>query len=110
MPYKDIELRREKNRRWRAANPGYYAAYRLRDPEGYDARIRESKRRHPLQESAREFVRKRVNTQRLWPVASFFKCSDCDQQAQEYHHEDYDLPWSVEPLCHKCHGIRHRAS
>ena len=45
---------------------------------------------------------------RKWPWVGFFKCTDCDAQAQSYHHEDYSLWWSVEPLCHKCHGIRHR--
>jgi hypothetical protein len=41
-------------------------------------------------------------------VASVFKCSDCNAQAGHFHHEDYSLWWSVEPLCHKCHGVRHR--
>ena len=110
MPYKDIEARREKNRRWRAANPGYYADYRAKNKAKRDAQVVESKERHKDRDRARNKVRARVNnpTRYQWPVASVFKCTDCDAQAQHYHHEDYALWWSVEPLCHKCHGVRHR--
>ena len=51
-------------------------------------------------------VQSRVRHHR-WPVASTFLCSDCDAKALEYHHEDYSLWWSVEPLCKVCHGKRH---
>ena len=117
MPYKDIadeqrrnrsEAARERHRRWRAANPGYYAEYRARNKAKRDAQVVESKRRNAAHEAARNMVRNRVQKQHLWPVASVFKCSDCNAQASHYHHEDYDLWWSVEPLCTKCHGVRHR--
>ena len=45
-----------------------------------------------------------------WPKAKVFKCSDCEAQAAQYHHEDYSLWWSVEPLCVKCHRRRHVGS
>ena len=109
MPYKDIELRREKNRRWRAANPGYYAKYRAQDKAKRDQQAVDSNNRHPERRSARRKIAWRVNESRQWPQPSFFKCSDCEAQAQHYHHEDYSQPLIIEPLCHKCHGIRHRA-
>ena len=65
------------------------------------------KQRHPERVKARKKVGNRV-TRKQWPPVGLFKCSDCDAQAQNYHHEDYSLWWSVEPLCRKCHGKRHR--
>ena len=65
--------------------------------------------RHPEKVAAQRRVEARVRYGK-WPRVKIFKCSDCDAQAQSYHHEDYSLWWSVEPLCHKCHGRRHRKS
>ena len=108
MPFKDIEKRREKIRRWRAANPGYQARYYQQNKEKLDESAKRSRAKHPDRARAREKVSYRVNRVGKWPKASFFKCSDCGVvQAQHYHHEDYSLWWSVEPLCHKCHGLRH---
>ena len=117
MPYKDIadeqrrnrsEAARERHRRWRAANPGYYAEYRRKNKAKVDETLARSNAKHPERRRARERVNSRVLTQHQWPSASFFKCTDCSAQASHYHHEDYSLWWSVEPLCHKCHGVRHR--
>jgi len=30
-------------------------------------------------------------------------CQDCNKQASEYHHPDYNKPFFVIPLCHSCH-------
>ena len=100
MPYKDIadeqrrnrsEAARERHRRWRAANPGYYAEYRKRNKAKRDQQVVESKQRHAEHERARGMVRNRVNVQRQWPAASLFCCTDCNAQAAHYHHEDYAL-------------------
>ena len=34
-------------------------------------------------------------------------CEDCNDKAQERHHEDYDKPLEVVLLCKKCHNKRH---
>ena len=58
--------------------------------------------------NARARIRNRTN-RGAWPVPCVFVCSDCGMaKAQEYHHEDYSLWWSVEPLCRRCHGKRHQ--
>jgi len=36
-------------------------------------------------------------------------CSSCGAENAEAHHEDYSKPLSVEWLCRKCHGLRHRS-
>ena len=43
-----------------------------------------------------------------WPRASVFLCSECNNRACDYHHEDYGQWWNVEPLCRICHAKRHR--
>ena len=62
---------------------------------------------NPEKVRAQRLVATRVKRKK-WPKASFFKCTDCDLQAVHYHHEDYSLWWSVEPLCISCHYKRHR--
>lgn len=41
------------------------------------------------------------------PRVSTLYCEDCGAQARLYHHEDYNKPLQVVPLCSPCHGIRH---
>ena len=60
--------------------------------------------------NARARVRNRVSIQHKWPKPGFFLCSECPKPAQEYHHGDYSLWWSVEPLCKACHGKRHQVN
>ena len=43
----------------------------------------------------------------LLPHISEVKCHDCSGQAVHYHHEDYDKPLAVTPLCAQCHSNRH---
>lgn len=40
---------------------------------------------------------------------SEFQCTDCDVQATEYDHRDYNKPLDVAPVCHKCNLRRGRA-
>ena len=109
MPFKDIEKRREANRRWRARaiKEGYYKQYTAEHKERVKEQKARSRRNNRLKENARRRVNYRVESGQ-WPRASVFQCSDCSAQAAHYHHEDYSLWWSVEPLCTKCHGIRHQ--
>ena len=111
MPYKDIEARRAKNRRWREANREYvreYArTYCKENREKVLALEKRTEAKNPGRKYARTRVAKRVNVQNKWPRPSFFVCTDCDARAEEYHHEDYSLWWSVLPLCKDCHVKRH---
>ena len=111
MPYKDIEKRREANRRynrkWRKANPGYHSAYTKAHPEANRAAHKKWKEANRAQYNANRTVARRVERNR-WPSPVIFKCTDCEAPAAHYHHEDYTMWWSVEPLCLRCHGVRHR--
>ena len=35
-------------------------------------------------------------------------CAECPAQAKQYHHDDYDKPLQVIPLCNRCHGLKHK--
>ena len=112
MPYKSIEARREANRRWRAkaVKAGYWRDYTEQNKERVKEQKARSRRKDRAKSNARARVSYRVNNQHAWPPAVVFKCSDCNAQAEHYHHEDYSQWWNVEPLCTRCHGIRHRIS
>jgi hypothetical protein len=85
----------ERQRRFRKTNPDAKREIDRRYREANRDKIRVGKR-----------VQNRV-TRRKWPHASVFRCTDCGRMAAHYHHEDYSLWWSVEPLCNSCHGKRH---
>ena len=110
MPYKDIEQRRAANRKWRqkVTEDGYFRNYVEENKERVKEQKARSRKKNKVKENARARVNYRVNYQHAWPPARFFKCSECSAQADHYHHEDYELWWSVEPLCTKCHGKRHQ--
>ncbi len=91
---------KEARQRWEAANPDKMAAQRQRNkrhrltPEGRKKR------------NANTMVQKRV-ARGAYPNVCTFKCVDCNEQATEYHHTDYDLPWLVVPMCKACHKAEH---
>ena len=43
----------------------------------------------------------------LIPNVKTLVCEDCGNQAENYHHEDYDKPLDLTPLCEECHRRRH---
>ncbi len=59
--------------------------------------------------SARLAVNEAVQSN-LLPHISTIKCHDCGKQADHYHHEDYDKPLAVIPLCIQCHTNRHNGT
>ena len=67
----------------------------------------EYKEKDPVKMAARAKVSSRVRGTKEWPPAKVFKCSTCEAQAFEYHHEDYSRWWDVVPLCRSCHRKRH---
>ena len=106
---KHAERLREYNREWRLDNPEYQREWATANPD-YRREYGKVFRQKPEQvekNAARSKVGHRIRSGE-WPQASFFICTDCSLPAKEYHHEDYDLWWSVEPLCLTCHGKRHR--
>jgi hypothetical protein len=98
-------------RQWRANNKDKVREYQSRwasSQKGKQAlRRREEALVGTLEAKARKMIKNRIYRNKM-PHASFFLCTDCTQRAVHYHHEDYSLWWSVEPLCHACHGKRHR--
>lgn len=63
---------------------------------------------HPEKTSARSAISNAVKLNKI-PHVSTLSCKDCGNQAQNYHHEDYDKPLKVTPLCAYCHCSRHSA-
>ncbi len=100
-------------RQWRANNQDkdkvreYYRRWSNSIKGKEVLRLREQRLVGTLESKARKMIRNRMNRKKM-PHASFFLCTDCDARAVHYHHEDYSLWWSVEPLCYACHGKRHR--
>ena len=90
------EKKKELYRTWSTSEKGRQLLY-----------AREQRLTGTIESKARSKIKNRVNRKKM-PHASFFLCTDCNNHAVHYHHEDYSLWWSVEPLCHVCHGKRHR--
>ena len=130
MPYKSREAKNANARKWRAATREKRLAYERqwraenrqarteyqrqwreenRDKvSSYNAARRERKGdQYAIEEAARTKVNYRIRCG-LWPKPKVFICTDCGSaKAQEYHHEDYNQWWNVEPLCRSCHLDRH---
>jgi hypothetical protein len=100
MPYKDVDVQREFQRKYqqeRARKPT------TEEKKAYRKRYQE---KYPEKYKAQRAVSQKVYRKR-WPPATFFQCTDCDDKAKHYHHEDYSQKLNVEPLCHSCHAKRH---
>ena len=41
------------------------------------------------------------------PKAAELNCEKCDEKATDYHHDDYERPMDVRPLCARCHALLH---
>jgi len=89
------EKSREISKAWRDANPERRAAYE----KAYRAANREKRQ-------AQYTVSNAVRDGKMEPSSSH-RCADCDQPAQDYHHEDYTQPMHVVALCRSCHKQRH---
>ena len=107
---KEAEKERNAERQQKLKTNPVLLEKRRHEQRETQARRRERARRNPLERqkiNARARVGNRVRRFKTWPRPEFFLCSDCDAKAMEYHHEDYELWWSVEPLCKTCHVKRH---
>jgi hypothetical protein len=98
-------------RQWRAKNKDKVREYQVRWTNSESGKVfvrtRHERTVGTVQGKARKKISNRIYRKKM-PHPSFFLCTDCDARAAHYHHEDYSLWWSVEPLCHACHGKRHR--
>jgi hypothetical protein len=94
------ECRSAYNRAWAQARPGYYAAS-----------VVSMRKRYPDRQRARQIIHQDVKMGRR-PKASTLECVDCKAKAAAYDHaRGYEPPNDryVEPVCHRCHGLRSRA-
>ena len=109
--FNNMSMSLEYQREWRAKNRDKAREYQrkwARSAKGRQVlREREKRLIGTIESKARNMIRNRINRKKI-PHPSFFLCTDCNKHAKHYHHEDYSLWWSVEPLCHSCHGKRHR--
>lgn len=88
------------NGRWTGGNPP--------DPKKRLANSIASARRYPHKLKARQAVHYAVRIGKL-PHPTKCKCHDCGDLAASYdHHNGYDDPLNVQPVCFPCHGTRSR--
>lgn len=130
------EKKRERNRRWREANPSYHREWEQANPEKrLEQRRRwrannrdkalEANRRYSeanpekLREATRRWREANRDKQRAHDaVARALKsgrlqkperCESCGEATLlNGHHEDYGKALDVQWLCHDCHARRHR--
>ena len=62
-------------------------------------------KRHPLAGTASNLVSCAVQRGDL-PRVDTLICTDCDKQATDYDHRDYNKPLEVDPVCRGCNGRR----
>lgn len=78
------------------------------DPESRRKNAKASSRKYPLRRRAREDVKHAIRRGDI-PRAATLACVDCGRPAKQYdHHEGYNHPLSVQPVCNECHGKRSR--
>jgi hypothetical protein len=83
--------------------------WRQANPEKKRASIKVYEQNNPEKYAAHNAVYCAVRRGDL-PRVSTCDCVDCGVPAVNYHHEDYNKPLKVEPLCKKCHAKRHHPS
>ena len=122
-PEERKERRKESLRRYNASAKGKATKNKYRSTDRYKETVskytqtevyKKNKRqvtqrcklRYPEKTKCRVAVNRRVAANKM-PTASFFKCNRCSNTAQDYHHHDYSLWWSVEALCRSCHTQEH---
>lgn len=89
-----------------AAHPRWSGGH---DPEKRRANAKASAQRYPEKRRARERVKDAVRRGDLAPIKTC-SCVDCGAPAQRYdHHEGYEKPLSVQPVCFRCDGLRSKS-
>ena len=90
---------------YKAYQKAYQAIYRASD-NGKAAQDR-YRSRNPEKRKAKDVITNAVRDGKLAPVGAQ-ACATCGEPAAHYHHEAYERPLDVIPLCRTCHVTRHR--
>jgi hypothetical protein len=105
--------KRTKSKQWAKENPDARALgqrrWRNENPE--EVRKHQRGRHHKRDKQkmrARALIGRKIKRGELNRIEEL-KCRRCENQAQEYHHPDYDTPWLVLPLCRHHHQEEHSA-
>jgi hypothetical protein len=126
LPYTEEERkerRRDSLRRYNASAKGKAVKSRYRSTETYAVTRRayaqtetykanhkkaSAKRRKldPRKNRCKATVNYRIKTLKM-PQATFFTCASCKNPAEHFHHDNYDLWWSVTAFCGACHRSHH---
>ncbi len=92
---------------YRARMTAKAAARRNANPEEYRRKSKESRKRHPEKNRARQAVRYAIKIGKLVRMP----CAECGARDRvEAHHEDYSRPLDVIWLCKGCHENKHLCS
>jgi len=89
------EGHKARDRRWREANP-----------ERTRERTRRYREAHNEKRVAHWKVGEAVQRGELQPIHERV-CVRCGVQAEHYHHDSYDRPLDVTPVCSRCHNLIH---
>jgi hypothetical protein len=105
--------KRRASKQWAKDNPEARALgqKRWRDENPEEARKHQRGRHHKRDKKkmrARALIGRKIKRGELNRIEEL-KCRRCENQAQEYHHPDYDTPWLVIPLCRHHHQEEHSA-
>jgi len=93
-----------------AANPGRHREQARRWRQRHPEKASECLRRYRLRHPQREVVRQATKAlHKLGFIEVEDRCADCGGGPVELHHPDYEKPFDVVPLCHRCHMRRHWA-
>jgi hypothetical protein len=122
MPYKDPEKKREYDKQRRQTHKEHIALLKREWARNNQDKVRQRSRdryhqnpdyfktyysnQDSVKRKARRQVTNRVRDGKI-PHCSVFKCADCNNNAEHYHHENYSEWWSIVALCHACHKARH---
>ncbi len=99
----NLELNKKIQKKWRDEHP---EEVRRLQRERHHRRLKDPLEKPKLK--ARALTQRKIKRGELNRIEEL-KCRRCDNQAQEYHHPDYDAAWLVIPLCRHHHQEEHSA-
>jgi hypothetical protein len=110
-----IDCCNARNKKWEHKNKErikeIQTSYKTRNIETWKKSKQKSaekeRRLNPVKTQARMAVKSAIE-KGILPKLSTCVCLDCKKPASDYHHENYDEPLTVIPLCRYCHIKRHR--
>jgi hypothetical protein len=100
------EKGRDYQRRYSKSDTGRISRQKHLQKESSKFRLQEYRKKYRL--THRKTVKAHDDTNHAItggriPRPSTLKCIYCNNMAKEYHHEDYDKPLLVVPVCKECH-------